>query len=200
MQKTIGLLIKDNFAVNYDLNLIKKANGKTMEKITIITIGLIMFLFASKADAYDWSFELIPQDGKLAGASGEELIWGYVIKNNEADYWLDIMDFFAGSWQYGESYSLLDLPTLSPQSEASGDLLKFVWDVNAPLGFVNSGEFIISGDWCDADPYDIENPGSCFASEELSQGYTATCIPEPSTVILLSSGMLAMLGMAWRKG
>jgi len=170
-----------------------------MLKKTGIIIGLTIFLFASKAEAFNWVFELIPQDGNLTGAPGEELIWKYTIKNNETTYWLDMMDCYADSWQYGKVHNLFDYPTLAPQTEATGDLLSFIWNAEAPIGFINSGSFIVSGDWFDADPYDPQNPGSFLGTEELSQDYTATCIPEPSTIIFLGFGIITIAGLYWKR-
>jgi len=75
------------------------------------------------------------------------------------------------------------------------------WDEGAPSGFVNSGDFTLSGQWYDGDPF---NGGNSLADATDSLlPYTATVtgslgsVPEPSSFLLFASGIVAIVG--WRK-
>ena len=66
--------------------------------------------------------------------------------------------------------------------------------------FVNSGNFTLSGQWYDGDPF---NGGNLIAdATDTLLPYSATVtgtssVPEPSSFLLLVSGIVAIIG--WRK-
>jgi protein-disulfide isomerase len=70
---------------------------------------------------------------------------------------------------------------------------------SAPNGSVDGGDFVLSAQWYDGDPF---NGGAFIADAvDTDAAYTATVtssssIPEPSSFVLLAGGMLLMIG--WR--
>lgn len=85
---------------------------------------------------------------------------------------------------------LAALSTLWPQPS----LVDLTWDANAPPGFVNSGNFILTSYYYDADPY---NGGNFVADAGTQQaayqaGVTPAPVPEGST--WQSLGVLLFLG------
>jgi len=76
-------------------------------------------------------------------------------------------------------------------------LFELQWDQSAPAGFVNSGNFVLSGQWWDGDPL---NGGSFIAGAvDTAAAYSATVsspttsTPEPSGALLLVSGVVLVL-------
>jgi hypothetical protein len=73
------------------------------------------------------------------------------------------------------------------------------WDPSAPVGFVNSGNFVLSGEWWDGDPL---NGGSFIADATDTAlpysaivGAPASGVPEPSSFVLLASGFGLMAAL-----
>lgn len=72
-------------------------------------------------------------------------------------------------------------------------LFELAWDNSAPDGFINSGNFVLSGEWWDGDPVN----GGNFIADAIDSGaaYTATVssssssTPEPSSLIMMLAGL-----------
>ena len=71
------------------------------------------------------------------------------------------------------------------------------WDAGAPVGFVNSGNFVLSGEWWTGDPL---NGGSFIANApDIALAYSATvaepttATPEPSSLVLLACGIAVII-------
>jgi hypothetical protein len=80
-------------------------------------------------------------------------------------------------------------------------LCELQWDPSAPVGFVNSGDFILSGQWYEGDPF---NGGNYIAdATDTLLPYSAAVtgsvsgVPEPSSFLLLAGGIVAIIG--WRR-
>src|ERR1039457_944852 len=98
-----------------------------------------------------------------------------------------------GAPSNGTPTLLFDFPILAPggtvteafDSVNSIGLFELQWDVSAPVGFVNTGNFTLSGEWWDGDPL---NGGSFIAAApDIALAYSATAeqgsstVPEPSS-------------------
>jgi protein-disulfide isomerase len=134
--------------------------------------------------------------------------WGYSLNNTDPSSWFVTTNLNSDSFSNGTPTSLFDFPILAPgdtvtepfDSVNSTGLFELLWDLSAPVGFANSGNFVLSGQWWDGDPL---NGGNFFAdAPDLSLAYTATVTgsvsaPEPSSFLLLAGGIAAIIG--WRK-
>ncbi|HLG21217.1 MAG TPA: PEP-CTERM sorting domain-containing protein [Candidatus Manganitrophaceae bacterium] len=179
----------------------------------ILIFGLILLLARPSAYAIpDWSFTLIPANGDLSGAPGAAVGWGYEITNLDSNNWLLLTGVSADLFQNGTPDAFIfDYPILAPGATASvpytqpgpvqapSGLYQFTWDAGAPVGFVNSGTFILTAEWYDGDPL----AGGAFLdfapdkSALYSVTVTSAAVPEPATLWPLISGM-AGFGL-WRR-
>jgi hypothetical protein len=88
-------------------------------------------------------------------------------------------------------------PTLST------GLYQFTWDSGAPVGSTNTGNFILSGEFCDSDPT-VNLNAVCNAIPDLSAPYSVTAtapvgaIPEPATLLMTATGLSALALMRKR--
>ena len=103
---------------------------------------------------------LIPSDGNVSGLPGSLVGWGYSLMNNDPSNWFMSTDLNADSFLNGPPTLLFDFPILAPGGSVteafdpvnSMGLFELPWDPSAPDGFVNSGNFTLSGQWFDGDP------------------------------------------------
>ena len=136
---------------------------------------------------------LIPSDGAIAGPPGSLVGWGYAVTNSSSTDWFVTTLLNADSFANGAPNLLFDFPSVAPgatvsvpyDSGTAAGLYELLWDVGAPAGFVNSGNFVLSSQWWDGDPL---NGGSFLFDElDISLPYSATVtedtsgVPEPST-------------------
>lgn len=190
---------------------IKKQWGCFVFAFLLILSGVLLSI--SPTMAYNWTFVLTPS-GDLSGAPGETLTWGYMIVN-ESTAWLDLCSIDSDDWTLlGLPTSLFDFPTIGPGAWADGNLYSFALDSNELVGSVNSGGFTVAGNWYDADPYDPNNVEVHSLDTEFdtddnvrTAAYSATVaspsggvIPEPSTLLLLCSGLLGLVGAGRKSG
>lgn len=160
---------------------------------------------AMDATADSFTFTLTPLDGAVAGPPGSTVGWGYTITDPSPDNWLASTNFDSGLFQNGTpDASLFAFPILQPLQTLTvtydpvngTGLFRFSWDPNAPVGFVNTGLFTLSGEFYDDDPLN----GGQFLNfaEDQSATYSATVtspapVPEPSTLLLSATGLAALL-------
>src|ERR1035441_834745 len=113
-------------------------------------------------------FTLLPSDGNVSGAPGSLVGWGYALTNTDSSNWFMATNLNSDSFSNGTPTPLFDFPILAPGAVAteafdsvnSVGLYELQWDSSAPVGFVNSGDFTLSGEWWDGDPF---NGGSFIA-------------------------------------
>jgi len=171
----------------------------------VLLAGVLLFL-AGPVSA-DIVFTTIPADGNVSGPAGSLVGWGYSITNTDPSDWFLATDLNSDSFSNGTPTLLFDFPEVAPGAivtEAfdpinSIGLFELQWDPSAPIGAVNSGNFVLSGELWDGDPFN----GGTFIADALdtSAAYTATVIgsestPEPGSFPLLASGLAIMIG--WR--
>lgn len=150
----------------------------------------------------NWSFATLPTNGAVSGQAGTTVGWGYNISNADPLLWLSVTGFSADPFLNGvPDGSIFDFPVIAPSSTVSvaydgiHGLYQLTWDAAAPTGFVNSGTFVLSGAWYDGDPFgagifvsDAADRSATYAAKVVAA--PTSNVPEPTTLILLASGVL----------
>lgn len=151
-----------------------------------------------------WSAATLPGNGVVAGAAGSTVGWGYEIVNPEAALWLVLTGVSADVFEHGTPLALFDLPVIAPAASVStpfdgvAGLYGLAWDADAPEGFSNLGNFVLTAEWWDGDPF--AGGRLVEQADALSLAYSATVgprqgpgeVPAPSVPVLLLVG-----GAAW---
>lgn len=165
-------------------------------------LGALVLLWTASAHAIsDWSFTLLPPDGAISGPPGSTIGWGYSITNPDPFDWLVLAGISADPFLHASPNSgVFDFPIVGPSTGASvaylpsvAGLYELTWDATAPVGFINSGTFVLTADWYDGDPF---AGGTFLETGERRASYSATvaaaAVPEPSALLLLAVGMVAL--------
>jgi hypothetical protein len=160
-----------------------------MLKLTLLAVLASRMLTASS-----FSFQTTPLDGVLYGAPGSTLDYGYIIKNPDPNLYLMTTNFTSGTFDHATVFDLFDFPILGPGQMADGDLFQIQLDLSAPVGFTNSGAFVISADFYNGDPLN----GGTFvnSADDQIQGYTVIVSPEPSYTAGAAIVLLALCAVA----
>lgn len=153
------------------------------------------------------TFSLLPADGNVAGSAGSAIGWGYSITNNSDTDWFVSTDLSPdSSFSDGTPSLLFDFPNVAPDTTTTEafdpingiGLYEFAWDLSAPGGDINSGNFVLSGEWWDGDPL---NGGNFIADAiDTSAAYTATVssgsssTPEPASAVMMLTALGTLLG------
>jgi len=153
-----------------------------------------------------YTFTTLPAAGNISAAPGSTLGWGYSLQNQSSTDWLVPVDLAAGSFGNGVPAVLFDFPIVAPNSSivqpfapASGaGLYELTWDPAAPIGFVNSGSFVLSAQWWNGDPlaggHFLANASTVTASYSAA----VSTVPEPSLMLL--AGLACCGGLAaWKR-
>ncbi len=163
-----------------------------------LLVFLIVYAVAPAAHADTWTFGPLPTSGAISGVPGSTIGWGYTITNQSATNWLVLSGLSADPFQNGTPFSVFDFPILGPGATVTLPfdatnvlgLYALTWDPTAPIGFVNSGTFLLNAEWWDNDPL----AGGNFVSFGIDQSapYSATVVPEPGTLLLVASGLAGL--------
>ena len=175
---------------------------QTFLKIFLACCALLVLSTAAYADPF--TFSTLPTDGNISGTAGSTIGWGYRITNLSTN-WLVATNLSAGLFLNGTPNALFDFPILAPgavvsvvfDALAGSGLYGLTWNATAPVGFTNSGTFVLSAEFWNGDPF----AGGNFLSTapDQSAAYSAsvsggsTPVPAPSTFILLATGLAAVL-------
>ena len=171
---------------------------RSLAVLALIALGMLL---APVARADSWTITLIPMSGDISGSAGSTIGWGFTI-DNQSDSTLFLDTVSADVFQHATpNAGIFSFPEIDPNSSLTIDYLmgtdglyEITWDANAPAGFVNSGTFLVTAEWCEAS-------GSCSAAPDQTAAYSttvtgSTAVPEPATWLLLGAG-LAVVG--WRR-
>lgn len=164
-----------------------------------------IFLFLACPASADIIFNLLPSDGNVSGAPGSLVGWGYSLTNTDTSNWFISTNLNADSFANGTPTLLFDFPIVAPSavvtesfdSVNSIGLYELLWDSAASDGFRNSGNFTLSGQWWDGDPF---NGGNYIADAlDIALPYSATVVegsstvPEPSGLWLCVELLIALV-------
>jgi len=174
-------------------------------KIRLAVIFLcvaVIFCASPAARADSFTFGVLPVGGAISGPPGSTIGWGYTFTNQSATSWLMLTAVSADVFLNGTpDASVFDFPILAPGDTLSQaydpanflGLFQLTWDSTAPVGFTNSGLFVVSGEWWDGDPF---AGGQLLGTDQQSAAYSAAVtpvatVPEPATLTLLVIGLAA---------
>jgi hypothetical protein len=155
-----------------------------------------------------WSAATLPADGNIGAAAGAATGWGYEIANPEATLWLVLTGASADPFQHATPLALFDLPVLAPGDtrtqtyDGVQGLYGMVWDASAPLGFVNTGQFLLTAEWWNGDQ--LSGGTLAMAADDILLAYTATVtqpgvLPEPAPLTLIAGTLLAWGTVLYRR-
>ena len=176
---------------------------KTRQFWHSILLAVALFCLASPLWADSITFTLLPSDGNVSGPAGSLVGWGYSLTNDSTTDWFLATALNSDSFSNGTPTLLFDFPDLGPGATVTEPLdpvngigvYELQWDASAPVGFVNSGDFTLSGQWYDGDPF---NGGNYIAdATDTLLPYSATVtgvsgVPEPSSLSMLEFGLAMM--------
>jgi hypothetical protein len=170
----------------------------------VVALCLLVLCCAAAARADSFSFSTLPPGGAISGQPGATIGWGYSITNQSPTDWLVLVGIGADAFlNAAPDASIFDFPILAPMGSVSvaynpitlAGLFQMTWDPRAPIGFMNSGTFLLTGDFC--------TDSSCrtvVSSLTMSASYSATVsspvgsVPEPGTGLLLGAGLCLCAG------
>ncbi len=176
----------------------------------IAAFVIVVALIPSQLLADVYTFSTIPADGNITGAPGATIGWGYSITNDSKSDWLLATNLDAGSFAFGTPKLLFDFPEVAPGTTVTEafdpiglmGLYEDTLNSSAPVGSADSGDFVLSAQWYDGDPFD----GGTFIADavDISQPYTATVagrsiVPEPSQFFVLGFATAILWIIASRK-
>jgi hypothetical protein len=177
-----------------------------MRNSWLLTLPAVFtFCLAPSLWADSITFSLLPSDGNVSGSPGSVVGWGYSLTNDSTTDWFLATNLNSDSFSDGTPTLLFDFPDVAPGTTVTEPfdavngigIFELQWDTFAPVGFVNSGDFTLSGQWYDGDPF---NGGTFIAdATDTALAYTATVtgttspVPEPSSFMLLAFGTLLII-------
>lgn len=152
-----------------------------------------------------YTFSTIPMSGNLSGTPGSTIGWGYSIANQSRTDWLLATNLSADSFAYGTPTLLFDFPEVAPGATVmqlfdpvdSTGLYQIALNAGASNGSVDSGNFILSAQWFNGDPF---NGGTFIADAvDARASYSVTvrstsAVPEPCGSVMSAPVIAAIVG------
>lgn len=164
-------------------------------------LAVLVLLAAPGVQADSWTVSLVPSSGMIAGPAGSTIGWGYSITNQSATNWLVLTGLSADPFLNATPDAFyFDFPIIAPGATVTvvfdattfTGLFGLTWDVTAPVGFTNSGIFILSGEFWENDPFLGGNFVSLGLDQSAAYSATVTPVPEPASLLLLATGLLGL--------
>jgi hypothetical protein len=173
---------------------------------SILSVALAMLAMSPQARADSWTFSLVPGNGAIYGSPSSTIGWGYTITNQSTTNWLMLTGLSADLFQNGTPGSLFDFPILPPASTITvafnfglgTGLYALTWDSTAPIGFTNSGTFVLNAEWWSGDPFAGGNFIVLSNDQSATYSATVTPVPEPASALLWATA-LGSLGVRKRR-
>jgi hypothetical protein len=171
-------------------------------------LAAVVFCLSSPLCADSITFGLLPLGGNVAGSAGSLVGWGYSISNQSASDWFLATNLNSDSFSDGMPTLLFDFPEVAPGTAVteafdavnSIGLYELQWDPSAPAGFVNSGDFTLSGQWYDGDPFsggNLINDAPDTLAPYAAGVASSVTTPEPAGFSLIAIGALIVVGYRW---
>jgi hypothetical protein len=168
--------------------------------LLVLTVGILLGGMPAFGD--DVTLTLVPASGSVAGPPGSTVGWGYTITNGTAE-WIQTMGLSSDPFLGGTPEQIFDFPAVGPDSAVTLDfsltttascafppcgLYDLTWDTTAPVGLTDRGTFTMASDFFSAKP---GTPGATDLgpAPDASAAYSATVVPEPSSLHLLLFGL-----------
>ena len=174
---------------------------KTKVLSTIFCIILIAGVHS--ADALDWSFSALPDNGVVSGVAGSTIGWGYTITNNDPSLWLVTAGLIPNGFANGTPNIIFDMPSIAPQQsmtinyDGTNGLCQFTWDVGTPVGTTNNGNFSLYAFYSATAYGDMVEGGTLLnKTAPFTATVSAAVAPEPSSATLVGAGLMALAGFA----
>lgn len=173
--------------------------------ILVLLAATVLSAGVTRADGDSFAFSTDPSSGAVSGAAGTTVGWGYSITNASSSDWLVIIDVNTTSdFSNGTAdSSIFDFPIIAPgqtdsqvfsNSDGTG-LYELAWNSSAPVGASNSGQFDVTGLFCNDASLDVCS--GTTLDEFASYQAIVTATPEPPSTLLLAAGiMIVLLGRA----
>jgi len=177
---------------------------KLKKNVCVILLMVVFSAGAAFADSYEFSLTLLPGTGNVTAPAGTTIGWGYTITNLDSNNWLETTAINSDLFQNGTpDASIFDLPILAPGTTITvpyvagiSGLFDFTWNADVPVGFINQGTFLLSGDFFAGDPLAggnfLQSGLDAPAAYSVTVSNSTSTVPEPSTVVLLFGGLMAV--------
>ena len=164
---------------------------------------------ATNAEAAPFTFSLTlePADGAVSGEAGDVVGWGFTIENEDEDHWLEVLLDSADSFPLlTPDASIYLAPIVAPLGTFSASFspgvsgfYQYTIEAGAAAGVYN-GIFSVTAIWYDDDPVPPVS-GNVVDFTAATVPYSVTVatptgpvVPEPTTLLLMGTGLAA----AWR--
>ena len=180
------------------------------DRIRSLLLTLWVISLAGSAQANPFIFDTLPPDGIVSGPAGTTIGWGYTLTNPSETDWLvptavsaDLFELAtpnAAVFDFVLTALAPGATRIVPYEAGISGLYELTWDENAPVGFGNSGIFIISAEWWSGDPevdgvllpqLAIDQSAAYLASVAPPPTPPVNTVPEPSGMTLLAVGLAA---------
>jgi PEP-CTERM motif len=165
---------------------------------TILIGGLMLLAESGAARADSFTFATDPASGVISGLPGSTIGWGYTITNTSPDDYVEMTALDAGAFLNGTPLLIFDFPIIAPGTTVAvpfiadvQGLYQLTLDTTAPAGSMNSGMFMLTGDFCTDSDCLFTVPDSTL-TQTVSYAATVSgsgAVPEPASVLLIAAGL-----------